>query len=212
VTGHDAYDEPGWEDAVREIVQAHQNVEGAVLPVLEEVQARFGYVSEGALELVADGLRLTPPQVYAVATYYHELRLGPQAANRVTLCRGSACRAAGYGAIRRRFEEVLGAEVGQATADGQLVLETSGCLGICPHAPAVKVNHELVGRVTPEEVAGLLEGYGPNPPTPFSTGEGGADPHPRPLFPCRGPAARFAGEGCRRRGEGSDEGPSGARR
>ncbi len=177
MNGQAGYDQPGWEDAVREIVRAHLGVEGAVLPVLEAVQDRFGYIAEGALELIAEGLHLTPPQVYAVATYYHEFRLGPQAAHRIALCRGPACRIGGYDALRHACEEHLGVGVGQSTPDGRFALETSGCLGICPHAPAVRVDHELLGRVTPEEIAAIVEAAGPRP-TLLPDGESGLFAHP----------------------------------
>ena len=120
-----------------------------------------GYVSEDALDLIADGLHLTPPQVFAVASFYSEFRLGRQADHRVTVCRGPACRAGGGREVRRRFEQALGIEVGEETPDGRVGLDTSGCLGICPHAPAIQVDHEVLGRVTPEDVAAIVAGRHP---------------------------------------------------
>ncbi len=161
MTTVESYSSPGWEATVREIVQAHLDQEGAVLPVLHEVQDRFGYISEPALDLIAEGLHLTSPQVYAVASFYNEFRLGHQPEHRVTLCRGPACRANGGKEIRRRFEEALGVEIGETTADGRVALDTCGCMGICPHGPSIQVDHEVIGRVTPEEVAAIVAGRDP---------------------------------------------------
>lgn len=153
----DNYEAPDWEEVVRGMCAKNEQVEGAVMPVLEQIQEHFGYLSEGAILLTADLLHLTPPQVYAVATYYHEFRLEKPASVTIMLCRGPACRIDGMVAIRKRMEDMLGIEVGGRTPDDKFAIETSGCLGICPHAPAILLNHDLVGRVTPAMIEHFIE-------------------------------------------------------
>ncbi len=161
MTAEDSYASPGWDAAVRGIVREHLDLEGAVLPILHAVQERFGSITEEALGLIAAELHLTPPQLYAVATYYNDFRLGPQPAHRISLCRGPSCRANGSREIRRRFEEALGVEVGETTPDNRVALTTSGCMGLCAHGPAVQVDHTELGRVSVADVEAILAGRHP---------------------------------------------------
>ncbi len=151
-----SYDDPGWEDEVRRICAELEKVESAPLLALHALMDRFGYISEPALVLVADLLHLTAPQVFAVATYYHEFRLEKPADNVLMLCRGPACRVQGMVGLRKTMERLLGIGVGGRTPDNKFAIESSGCLGICPHAPAMMIDHELAGRVTSEDLERLI--------------------------------------------------------
>lgn len=154
--GRMSYDDPGWEDEVRAICADLENVDGALILALHGLMDRFGYISEPAVVLVAECFRLTPPQVFAVATYYHEFRLEKPAETVLMLCRGPACRVQGMIGLRKTMERLLGISVGERTADDRFAIESSGCLGICPHAPAMLIDHELVGRVTAEYLEKLI--------------------------------------------------------
>jgi formate dehydrogenase subunit gamma len=150
-----------WREVVAEIVREHEGIEGAVLPILHAVQHRLGHISEEALTAIAEGLHLTTSQLYAVATFYSEFRLGPQPAHQVTVCRGPACRAAGGREVRQRLEALLGVAVGEEATDHHAAIDTAGCHGVCPHAPAIVVDGALIGRVTVEDVEAMVEGRHP---------------------------------------------------
>ncbi|HUX87802.1 MAG TPA: NAD(P)H-dependent oxidoreductase subunit E [Chloroflexota bacterium] len=147
-----SYEDPGWENEVRKICAEVENVDGASMLVLHRLMQDFGYISEPATHLAAELLHLTPPQIFAVATYYHEFRTEKPAETTLMLCRGPACRVGGMVALRKAMEKVLGITVGERTADDKFAIESSGCLGICPHAPAMQIDHDLAGRVTTEDV------------------------------------------------------------
>jgi len=151
-----SYDDPGWEDKVRQICAEVENVESAPLLVMHALMDDFGYISEPALVLVAELLHLTAPQVFAVATYYHEFRLQKPADTTLMLCRGPACRVQGMVGLRKTMERLLGIAVGGRTPDDKFAIESSGCLGICPHAPAMMIDHDLAGRVTTEDLEKLI--------------------------------------------------------
>jgi NADH:ubiquinone oxidoreductase subunit E len=151
-----SYDDTSWEDDVREICASLVNEEGAINLALHHLMEHFGYISESALVLVSDLLHLTPPQVFAVATFYHELRLEKPAETVLMLCRGPACRIDGMVALRKSMERLLGITVGQRTTDNKFAIESSGCLGICPHAPAMLIDQNLAGRVTPDALERLI--------------------------------------------------------
>jgi NADH:ubiquinone oxidoreductase subunit E len=145
-----SYDDPSWESDVRQMCAELEPVDGAIILALEELMERYGYISEPALNLVSELLHVTPPQVFAIATFYHEFRLAKPAENVLMLCRGPACRVQGMVALRKVMEHRLGISVNQRTADNKFAIETSGCLGVCPHAPVMEINHRMVGRLTPE--------------------------------------------------------------
>ncbi len=151
-----SYDDPHWETVVREMCEELQNVDGAVMLALHGLMDRFGYIAEPALVLVAELLHVTPPQVFAVATYYHEFRLEKPAETVLMLCRGPACRVEGMVALRKTMEEQLGITVGGRTPDDKFAIESSGCLGICALAPAMLIDHKLIGRMTPERLRKLI--------------------------------------------------------
>lgn len=152
----DPYENPAWRDEVRQMCTELEGVEGALLLALHGLMDRFGYISEPANDLVAECLHLTPPQVFAVATFYHEFRTARPAATTLMLCRGPACRIDGMVALRKTMERLLGITVGEETADGRFAIESSGCLGICPHAPAMRIDHQLLGRVTPDRLERII--------------------------------------------------------
>jgi formate dehydrogenase subunit gamma len=152
-----SYDDPSWEASVREICAELQDVDGGVMNVLHRLMDTFGYISEPALNLAAELMHLTAPQVFAIATFYHELRLEKPAETVLMLCRGPACRIDGMVALRKLMEQRLGIGVGGRTADGKFSIESSGCLGICPHAPAMRIDQQLVGRVSPAGLEALID-------------------------------------------------------
>ena len=138
------------------ILERYGNVEGALLPILHEAQHRYGWISEPTMRVIAEFLRITEPQVYEVATYYHELSVDPPADVQVIVCAGPACRVEGGPTLQSSVEEATGIAVGDTSRDYKYSIKTSACLGICPHAPALDINRRLVGRVRPARVASLL--------------------------------------------------------
>lgn len=138
------------------IMQPFANVEGALLPILHEAQHRYGWVSDVTMRVIAEFLRITPPQVYEVATYYHELTVDPPADVHVMVCAGPACRVEGGPQLQSAIEEATGIAVGDTSRDYRYSIKTSACLGVCMHPPAVELNKRVVGRVRPEQVPVLI--------------------------------------------------------
>ena len=138
------------------IIDRYRDVEGALLPILHEAQHRYGWISEPTMQLISEYLRITPPQVYEVATYYHELTTDPPADVPVILCAGPACRVEGGPAVQEALEEATRISVGDTRRDFKYAITTSACLGICFHAPVVAFGRRVVGRVAPSAVQSLL--------------------------------------------------------
>lgn len=138
------------------ILAQYQDTEGALMPALHEVQSRYGWISPQAIDIVAQVLRLSPADVYATATFYHEFRTQPPGKTVVSVCRGPACRIAGAMELVAALERELAVAAAHTTPDGEFTLETYGCLGICGHPLAAVIGHEMVGRLTPEAALQLI--------------------------------------------------------
>jgi NADH-quinone oxidoreductase subunit E len=125
-----------------------------VIPMLQRIQAEFGYLPEEAMAKVAESTCLTESKVFGVASFYAQFRFTPMGRNRVMVCRGTACHVKGAPRILEELERVLGIKEGETTPDLEYTLESVACIGCCALAPCIMVNNKDVhGRLTPQKVS-----------------------------------------------------------
>jgi formate dehydrogenase subunit gamma len=122
---------------------------GPLLEILHSVQAELGHVPAGAVPPIAAALNLSRAEVHGVVSFYHHFRSASAGTTVVQLCRAEACQSMNARALEAHATRRLGVSCGQTTADGRVTLEAVYCLGNCACAPAMMVNGELHGRVTP---------------------------------------------------------------
>lgn len=132
---------------VAEIVARHAGREGPLLPILHEVQAAFGFISEEAIREIALGLNLSRAEVSGVVSFYHDFRRVPDARPVVRLCRAEACQARGSEALAAHAERVAGERVR---------VETVYCLGLCSVGPNAMMGEDVVVRLDEAAVTQLL--------------------------------------------------------
>lgn len=128
---------------------------GALLPILHAIQDGLGWVPPGALPRIAAALNLSVAEVHGVVTFYHDFRSEPPGARVLKVCRAEACQALGGDALAAHLAAHHVA-VGQRTA--ALSVEAVYCLGNCALSPAVLLDGQLHGCVTPDRVDALLRG------------------------------------------------------
>src|SRR5437588_742592 len=128
----------------------------AHLEVLHAIQAALGFVPEGAVPLVAEGLNLSRAEVHGVVSFYHYFRHARPGAHLVSLCQAESCQSMGAQALATHARRRLGIDFHQTTADGRFSLEPVYCLGNCACSPAVMIDGRLHGRVTPERFDALV--------------------------------------------------------
>lgn len=151
-----ATDARGTDAVVAEIVARMAAMPGALLPILHAVQDALGYVPEDSLPIIADGLNLSRADVHGVVTFYHWFRRTPPGRHIVHLCRAEACQAGGQKALEAHAISSLGIRFHETTADGAVTLEPVYCLGNCALTPAVMVDGQLHGRVSPSRFDALM--------------------------------------------------------
>jgi NADH:ubiquinone oxidoreductase subunit E len=129
----------------------------SLIPLLQEVQARYLQISEYAMQVVADLLDIHPVEVYSVASFYSFLDHAPKGRFVIRLCRTISCDMAGKDAVARQLQNDLGVDFGETTTDAKFSLEWANCIGMCDQGPALLVNDQVFARVTPEKVHDILE-------------------------------------------------------
>ncbi|PWT85287.1 MAG: formate dehydrogenase subunit gamma [Blastocatellia bacterium] len=137
-------------ETVANIVTKLKDKPGALLPVLHAVQNRLGYVPSGAVPVIAEALNLSRAEVHGVISFYHYFRGQPPGRHTIHLCRAEACQSMNARGLEAHAKRRLGIEFHQTTTTGTFSFEPVYCLGNCACSPAMMIDGELYGRVTPE--------------------------------------------------------------
>lgn len=145
------------EQYVRSAVAAHRDDRGALLPILHDIQATFGYVDQAVVPILADELNLSRADVHGVISFYHDFRKAPTVGTHVRICRAEACQAAGADALVAHVEEKLSTNIGGSSPDRDATLDQVFCFGNCALGPTVEINGRISGRVTPQRFDALLD-------------------------------------------------------
>jgi formate dehydrogenase subunit gamma len=149
--------EPWNTQRAAEIIAAHRTMEGATLPILQEVQKTFGYVPEAVIPMIADALNLSRAEVHGTFTFYHDFRRKPAGKRVLKLCRAEACQAMNGDALAARAEKKLGVKIGGTTPDNKVTLEPIYCLGLCSVAPSAMLDGKIIGRLDEKRIDALVQ-------------------------------------------------------
>jgi len=137
-------------ETVTDVVSRLKDQPGALLPILHAIQDLLGYVPAAAVPLIANGLNLSRAEVHGVISFYHYFRETPPGRHTIYLCRAEACQSMNARGLEAHARKRLGVEFHQTTSDGVFSFEPVYCLGNCACSPAVMIDGELYGRVTPD--------------------------------------------------------------
>ncbi len=155
------------------ILKKHRGQPGAVIPLLQEAQALYGYLPKPLVTRIAQACGCFPSQVFGVASFYKQFRLAPAGRSIIHVCHGTACHVAGADRIEEAISFTLGIKVGETTPDREYSLERVACLGCCSLAPVIMIENQAYGRLTPANVERLFADYlkkrtGPGAQVPVS--------------------------------------------
>jgi len=129
---------------------------GNLVPILQKVQGRLGYLPREAMVEIAKFLGIPEIDVYSVVTFYNQFRLNPLGRHSIRVCLGTACHMKGGYIILDAWRRRLGIDRGQTTPDREFDLDTVACVGCCVMAPVTVVNDKPEGKVEPTKVDGIL--------------------------------------------------------
>ncbi|KPF91692.1 ATP synthase subunit E [Novosphingobium sp. AAP83] len=133
-------------DSIQQIIAAHAGREGPLLPILHDVQAEFGHVSEDAIRTIAAALNLSRADVHGVVSFYHDFHEAPEARAVLKLCRAEACQARGVEALAAGLAD-----------NPRVKVEAIYCLGLCSVGPNAMVGDKVHARLDAAKLGALVE-------------------------------------------------------
>ena len=150
---------PEQEAQLKEVIAKYAGDKSNLMAVMQEAQGIYGYLPREVQVMIAEGMNVPLEKVYGVATFYAQFSLSPKGEYDISVCLGTACYVKGSQQILDKISEVLGIGAGECTADGKFSLEACRCIGACGLAPVFTINGEVYGKVTADDIPGILAKY-----------------------------------------------------
>jgi len=146
-------------DELTKIVAEYKGEKGALIPILQKVQEKFGYLPEEAISEIAKSSRMSESEVFGVASFYAQFYFSRRGQHTVKVCLGTACHVRGGEKILDEIKRELGVESGGTTEDYKFSLERVACFGSCALAPVLVINKDVYGRMTVAKSKETLNQY-----------------------------------------------------
>ena len=141
------------------VIAKYKGDKSRIMAVMQEAQGIYGYLPIEVQSKIAEGMDVPLEKVYGVATFYAQFSLSPKGENHIAVCLGTACYVKGSGVIYDKFQEILGIGGDECSADRKFSLTASRCIGACGLAPVLTVNEDVYGRLTADDVPGIIAKY-----------------------------------------------------
>ena len=150
---------PEQEAKLLEVIAKYDGVKGKMMPILQEAQDIYGYLPIEVQKIIAEKTETPLEEIYGIATFYSQFKLNPNGEYSVAVCLGTACYVKGSAGVLEEISKELGVEVGSTSSDGKYSLEATRCIGACGLAPVMTINGDIYGRMTKDQVKGILAKY-----------------------------------------------------
>ncbi|NLL73467.1 MAG: NAD(P)H-dependent oxidoreductase subunit E [Clostridiales bacterium] len=141
------------------VINQHKGDHGALMPILQEAQAIYGYLPIEVQTIISNEMNIPLEKIYGIVTFYSQFSLSPKGKYTISVCLGTACYVRGAGDIVNKLEDILKISDGECTEDGKFSLESCRCIGACGLAPVLTVNDDVYGKITADDVEGILAKY-----------------------------------------------------
>lgn len=151
------YEKNSLSQEIEQLAEKYGNERSSLLSILQEIQAKYSYISDFAQQEIARVLDIHPVEVYGVVSFYAFLNSEPKGKNIVRLCRTISCDMFGKTKIAEALERELGIKFGETTKDKKFTLEYTNCLGMCDQGPAMLVNDKVYTKLDPETAVKILQ-------------------------------------------------------
>ncbi|MFC2059901.1 NADH-quinone oxidoreductase subunit NuoE [Chloroflexota bacterium] len=146
-------------DKVQEMSPFEGKDSDSLLVLLKKAQSKFGYVPQEYIVEVARSLNISVGEVYGLATFYSFLSTKPLGRNVIRICKSLPCFLEDSQTIIESVEKEIGIKPGETSGDGRFSLQLTNCIGACDKAPAMMINDDVHGSLTPQKIAQILETY-----------------------------------------------------
>ena len=146
-------------DELVDYIKYWKEKKGNLIMILHRVQQEFRYVPQEAAERVAEILDVPLAKIYGVLTFYHYFKISQPGEYNIQVCMGTACYLKGGDGLVEELENVLGVSEQEVTDDGRFSFESVRCVGCCGLAPVLVVGEEVYGKVTKDQIPGIIAKY-----------------------------------------------------
>ena len=145
--------------AVNKILAQFPDTTGNLIAILHAVQNHFHYLPEAELRYIAKKIDVPITQIYSIVNFYNRFSLTPKGKTEISVCLGTACHVQGAQRVVDEIGDKLNIAAGETTDDLTFSLNEVRCIGACSLAPAVVIDGETYGQVTPKQVGKILNAY-----------------------------------------------------
>ena len=142
---------------LKEILEQYTTVKDNLIPILNDVQVKYGYIPQIAQKEISEYLNIPMAEIYGVITFYSRFTLKPKGKYAISVCLGTACFVKGSEKLMNRLKERLNIKEGETTPDGKFSIDNTRCLGACGIAPVFTVNGEVYGKATVKMLDEVLD-------------------------------------------------------
>lgn len=142
------------------LVRYPQRDRGSLIPILQEVQGLYGYISPQTVDEISHFTQVSPGEIFGVASFYSQFRFIKPGQHTIKVCLGTACHVRGSGRLLELLEYQLKIKAGETTADEKFSLEHVACFGCCALAPVIVVDKEVHGRMSSTKTQKLVKKRG----------------------------------------------------
>jgi NADH:ubiquinone oxidoreductase subunit E len=145
--------------AVKASVDAFGAKREEMIPILNEINRRLGYIPPEALDEVSMLLKAPKSQLYSVASFYRMLSTKPHGRHVIQFCESAPCHVAGGREVWEELQEQVQLKIGETSPDGKWTLMTTSCLGVCGVGPVMTIDEDIYGNVQPGQIKSILTRY-----------------------------------------------------
>lgn len=146
-------------EKLHKVIEDHKDMQGPLMPILHEAQHIFGAIPKEVQKVISDKLNVPMAEIYGVVTFYSQFTLEPKGEFLIGVCLGTACYVRGAQQIIDKISELTSVSVGKTSPDGKFSLEATRCIGACGLAPVLTVNEDVYGRLTLDDIPGIVQKY-----------------------------------------------------
>ncbi len=150
---------PEQEAKLDALISESKGVQGALMPILQGAQEIYGYLPAEVISHIAKKTGISMEEIYGVASFYSQFSLNPKGDVTIAVCLGTACYVKGSGDLIDKISEIIGIQADETSADGKYSLDATRCIGACGLAPVLTVNDEVYGRLTVDDIPGIIAKY-----------------------------------------------------
>ncbi len=142
---------------LKTIFEGYKKKRDNLIPVLQKVQEKIGYISEESVKAISEYLKISINEIYGVATFYTQFRFTRPGEHMIKVCQGTACHVRGGQKIMDAVCKKTGIKPGETSSDYKYSVDRVACFGSCALAPVVVIDDEVYGRVSSHKIKKLLE-------------------------------------------------------